>query len=137
MSQANLDLMLDANRRFQAGDPAWVEIVHPEIEWDFSAYPLADLPNAGRGRDALLSEVMETYFSGWVDYEAEVRDAIDLGDHALIVLHESARLRDSEVRIEREVHHLWTVRDALWTRWRIFPDRESAIAAAREDDPEG
>lgn len=46
-------------------------------------------------------------------------------------------MRRSEVRIERDVHHLWTVGDGLWTRWRIFPDRESAVAAVRKDPAQG
>ena len=41
----------------------------PEIELRLSGYPLADLPSRGRGRDEMLSQVIETYFSGWVDYQ--------------------------------------------------------------------
>ena len=69
MSQENVELIVAGFRRFEAGDDRWVEFIHPEVEWDLSAYPLADLPTRGRGREAYL-ETFATYFSGWLDYKA-------------------------------------------------------------------
>ena len=45
MSQENVEIARQAYAAFQAQDPNWAEWVHPEIKWDFSAYPLADLPS--------------------------------------------------------------------------------------------
>ncbi len=131
MSQENVGLVLEGFRRFQAGEPGWADDwVHPEIEWDFSAYPLADLPTVGRGRTALLADVIETYMSGWRDLRQEITEVIDAGDDVLVVIHETAGLRGSETVVERDVSHLWTVEDGVWTRWRLYATREEALEAA-------
>ena len=117
--------------RFHAGDPTWSEgWVHPEIEWDFTAYPLADLPSRGRGREALISQVIETYMSGWLDYRGEITEALDAGDDVVVVVHETVRLRDSDTPLELDVAHIWTVRAGRWVYWRILPDRNAALEAA-------
>ena len=130
MSQENVEIVRTAYAAFQAGDPDWSSWVHPDITWDFSAYPLADLPSKGQGREALLSEVIETYFSGWVDYRGEIVETIDVGDDVVVILHEKARMRGSEVTLERDVAHVWTVREGKWVRWLILPDRDAALEAA-------
>jgi ketosteroid isomerase-like protein len=130
MSAENVAIALEANRRFQTGDRTWMEWMDPEIGWDFSAYPLADLPTRGRGSRELVRQVMDTYFSGWVDYKAEITDAIDAGDDVVVVMHEVARMRDSDTVLEREIAHIWTFRAGKWVFWRIFPTREAAIEAA-------
>jgi ketosteroid isomerase-like protein len=130
MSQENVDLAHEAFRRFHAGDQSWIEWVDPDISWDFSAYPLADLPTSGRGREPLLSDVLDTYFSGWLDYKGEIVEAIDAGDDVVVIIHEAARLRNSDVMLERDVAHVWTFSDGKWVFWRILPDREAALEAA-------
>jgi ketosteroid isomerase-like protein len=130
MSQENVEIAREAFAGFHAGDPDWTEWVHPEIEWDFSAYPLADLPSRGRGRDELLS-VIATYMSGWLDLRQEIAETIDCGDDVVVIVHEAARMRDSETELERDVAHVWTVRDRKWVFWRILPDREAALRATR------
>jgi ketosteroid isomerase-like protein len=129
MSQENVEVAREAYTRFQAGDPAWSDWVHPEIEWDFSGNPLADLPNRGRGRDALLKEVIETYFSGWIDYHGEITETVDAGDDVVVMIHERVRMRDSDAVLERDLAHVWTIRDRQWVYWRIYPDWDSALEA--------
>jgi ketosteroid isomerase-like protein len=131
MSEENIELIRDAFNRFHAGDPDWAtDFVHPEIEWDFTAYPLADLPSTGRGRESMLSQILATYYSGWVGLQQEIVETVDGGDDIVVILHETARLRDSDTVIEREVAHVWTVRDRKWIFWRILPDRAAALEAA-------
>jgi ketosteroid isomerase-like protein len=130
MSQENVQVAREAFADFQAGNPGWIDWIDPEIGWDFTAYPLADLPSEGRGRDGLMSEVMETYFSGWLDLRQEIVETVDGGDDVVVILHETARMRDSDTVIEREVAHVWTVRDRKWVFWRILPDRATALEAA-------
>jgi ketosteroid isomerase-like protein len=130
MSQENVEIAREVFRRFRAGDQTWIEWVDPEIGWDFSAYPLADLPSRGRGREGLVSEVLDTYFGGWVDYEGEIVETVDAGDDIVVIIHEAARMRDSDTRLERDVAHIWTIHDGKWVFWRILPDREAALEAA-------
>jgi ketosteroid isomerase-like protein len=130
MSQENVEIALEAFRRFQVGDPGWAEWVHPDIEWDFSAYPLADLPTVGRGRDALLNQVIATYMSGWRDLRQEITEVVDAGDDVIVVIHESVGLRESDAVLEREVSHVWTIREGKWTMWRLYETRDEALKAA-------
>jgi ketosteroid isomerase-like protein len=131
MSEENVRIVSDRFRRFQEGDPGWADDwVHPDIEWDFSAYPLADLPTLGRGRDALLTEVIQTYLSGWRDLRQEITEMVDAGDDVLVVIHETVGLRGSDAVLERDVSHLWTVEDGKWTKWRLYATREEALEAA-------
>jgi ketosteroid isomerase-like protein len=126
----NVEIARDAFRRFREGDPTWVDRVDPNIGWDFSAYPLADVPSRGRGRDKLIDQVLDTYFSGWVDYEGEIIETVDAGDDIVVILHETVRMRDSDIELERDVAHIWTVREGKWIFWRILPDRSAALQAA-------
>jgi ketosteroid isomerase-like protein len=130
MSQENVELIRESFSRYQAGDPDWAtDYLHPEIEWDFTAYPLADLPSTGRGREDLLT-VIATYLSGWIDLRQEIVETVDCGDDVVVIVHETARVRDSDTELEREVAHVWTIRDQQWVYWRILPDREAALKAA-------
>jgi ketosteroid isomerase-like protein len=130
MSRENVEIARDAFRRFRVGDETWLELVDPDVGWDFSAYPLADLPSTGHGREALVKEVLETYYRGWVDLRQEMVETIDAGDDVVVVIHEWARMRDSDAVLEREVAHVWTFRDGKWAFWRILPDRAAAMEAA-------
>ena len=69
----------------------------PDIGWDISKHPLPDVPNHGRGRDVLMADMIVTYLSGWTDYSAELKEVINAGDQVVVVLHETARMRDTGV----------------------------------------
>jgi ketosteroid isomerase-like protein len=130
MSQENVEIAREVFRRFHAGDQTWVEWVDPDVGWDFSAYPLADLPSSGSGRERLLSDVLDTYFSGWLSYEGEIVETVDAGDDIVVIIHEAARMRGSDAMLERDIAHIWTFREGKWVFWRILPDREAALEAA-------
>jgi uncharacterized protein len=132
MSQQNVELIRDAYERWRAGGATSgaipVEIYADDVEWDLSAYPLVDLPSHGRGRDNLLNTFAK-YLSGWRDYRPDAREFIDAGQHVVVVLHEQAQIADSDVVLEREVFQVWTLRDRLVTKWRVFQTREEALRA--------
>ena len=130
MSEDNVELTREAFRRFHAGDESWLELVDPEIGWDLSAYPLADLPSTGRGREALLKDVLEIYYGGWLDLKQEIVETIEAGDDVVVLIHEIARMRDSDTILERDVAHVWTFREGRLSFWRILPDRDAALRAA-------
>jgi ketosteroid isomerase-like protein len=130
MSQENVELIRYAFGRFQAGDPEWKAFLHPEIEWDFSAYPLADIPTRGQGSEEVISKVIDVYYSGWLDYQAEIVEMIDSGDDVVVIQHEIVRLREADAVLERDIFHVWTIRNGKWVFWRNFPDRTQALEAA-------
>ena len=90
MPEAKVEFMRSGFEDWIAGgfDPGAVfDLYAPDVEWDLSAYPLPDFPDRGSGRDELFRHFGE-YFSGWNEYEAEVRECVDAGDDVVVVLHE-------------------------------------------------
>jgi ketosteroid isomerase-like protein len=127
----NVEFLRDGYEEWIAGgfDPEIVfELYAPDVEWDLSAYPLPDFPDRGKGRDQLFRNFVE-YFSGWNEYEADVREYIGAGDDVIVIQHERARIGQSGVLIERDVAHVYTVRDSLIVRWRVFETRDEALEA--------
>ena len=100
----------------------------PTFAADVSAHPLPDFPNRGSGRDAFLRHLGD-YVSGWNDYEVSSRELIDAGDEVVLILHERARMRDSDMMLDRDLPTVWTVRDGRAVRHRVFKTRAEALEA--------
>jgi ketosteroid isomerase-like protein len=137
MSQQNVEITRRAFEQWQKGggtlDAIPVEIYAENVEWDLSAYPLVDLPSRGSGRDNLF-KTFARYFAGWKNYQPEAREFIGAGEHVITVLHEKAGIADSEVALERDVFQVWTLRDGLVVKWRVFETREEALEAVGLSD---
>ena len=109
---------------------AWLELMDPDIGGDISTHPLPDVPNHGRGRDALMADMIVTYLSGWTDHSAKLKEVIDAGDQVVVVLHETARMRDTGVPLDRDLVQVWTVRDGRASFLRVFRTKVEALEAA-------
>jgi ketosteroid isomerase-like protein len=131
MSQENVETVGRAMDLWLRGDlDAWLELMDPDIGWDISTHPLPDVPNHGRGRDALMADMIVTYLSGWTDYSAELKEVIDAGDQVVVVLHETARMRDTGVPLDRDLVQVWTVRDGRASFLRVFRTKVEALELA-------
>jgi ketosteroid isomerase-like protein len=107
----------------------WKDTLDPDIEWDISGFPMPEFPERGHGRDAFVAHVTR-YWSRWNDYAQTVQKTFDVGDDVVVVLHESARQRNSDVPVERDVATIWTIRDGVRVRFRAFEHPEQALEAA-------
>src|SRR5262249_1998670 len=107
---------------------AWVATWDPDVEWDLSAYPLPDWPDRGHGREALLGH-RANYLAGWLSNESEIRELIDAGDDVVAIMREHVRLRESGDSLGRDQVQVWTVRDGLMCRMRVFKTRADALKA--------
>ena len=103
-------------------------VLHPQIEWDISAHPLPDFPDRGAGRAEFLAH-LAGYFTGWNDYRASIGETIDAGDDVVLIVHERAAMRASDVVLDRDLPMVWTVRDDTCVRFRVFRDRAEALRA--------
>jgi ketosteroid isomerase-like protein len=131
MSQENVDLIRQGTELWLAGDfKAWLETVDPEVGWDISTHPLPDVPNRGRGRQALVSDLLLTYMGGWNEYSAEIEEVSEAGEQVILVLHETATMRDTGVPLERDLVQLWTVREGRAAFLRVFRTKAEALEAA-------
>ena len=98
---------------------AWLETIDSDIGWDISAHPLPDVPNHGRGRGALATDLVATYLCGWNDYSAELKELVDAGDQVVVVVHETAEMRETGVALDRRA-----------TFVKIFKTKAEALEAA-------
>jgi ketosteroid isomerase-like protein len=131
MSQEDVELVRRSTELWLSGDfEGWLETIGDEIEWDISSHPLPDVPNRGRGREALVRDMLLTYMSGWNEYSAEIKDVSAVGEQVVLVIHETATMRDTGVPLERDLVQLWTVREGKGVFVRVFRTRAEAIEAA-------
>jgi ketosteroid isomerase-like protein len=129
MSQENVEAVKRSFELWRDGSIGeWIETLDPDIEWDVPAHPLPDFPNRGSGRDAFLGHLGD-YVSGWNDYEVSSRELIDAGDEVVLILHERARMRDSDMMLDRDLPTVLTVRDGRAVRHRVFKTRADALEA--------
>ena len=61
---------------------------------------------------------------------AEVKELIDAGDQVITVLHETAKMGDTNVPLDRDLVQVWTVRDARLTFLKVFQTKAEALEAA-------
>jgi ketosteroid isomerase-like protein len=101
----------------------------PNIEWDISQHPLPDFPERGKGRDEFVAHVTR-YWSRWNDYSQTVQKTFDVGDDVVVILHESARLRNCDEAVDREVATIWTIQNGVRVRFRAFEHVDDALEAA-------
>jgi ketosteroid isomerase-like protein len=131
MSQENVEVVRRGTEEWLRGNlEAWIETIDPEIGWDISTHPLPDVPNRGRGREALMTDMLATYLSGWNDYSATIKEVSEAGEQVILVLHETATMRDTGVPLERDLVQLWTVRDGRGAFVRVFRTKNEALEAA-------
>jgi ketosteroid isomerase-like protein len=127
MSQENVEAV---RRGFEAINSGDFEFIDPEIEWDISTHPLPDVPNRGSGREAFITDMFATYMRGWNDYTSEINEVSEVGDAVMLILHETATMRDTGVPLERDLVQLWTVRAGKGVFLRVFKTKEQALEAA-------
>jgi ketosteroid isomerase-like protein len=131
MSLENVEIVRRSIELWLGGDlDAWLATLDPNVGWDISTHPLPDVPNHGRGRDALVTDLLATYMSGWNDYSAELKQLVDGGDRVVAVLRETATMRDTGVALDRDLVQLWTVRDGRGSFLRVFRTKAEALEAA-------
>ena len=130
MSQENVDAYRASFEAWQRGDfEKWIQSMDPEIEWDFSAYPLPGVANRGTGRDELV-QWLATYISMWRRYEATLKELIDAGDEVVVVIHETVRARESDAAIDRDLIQVVTAREGKAMKMRVYETRKEALEAA-------
>ena len=129
MSQENVEVVRASFELLCDGRMGeWIATLDADIEWDISAHPLPDFPDRGRGRDAFVGH-MGDYLSGWIAYEALGKELIDRGDDVVLIMHERARMPDSDMMLDRDLPTVWTVRDGRAVRLRVFKARAEALEA--------
>ncbi len=74
--------------------------------------------------------VMEDWIGTWDDWRIELLDLREVGDAAVLALHQSGQGKGSGVAMEGDVWFVWHVRAGRVVRWQMFQSESEALAAA-------
>ena len=136
MSEENVEIVRGAYEAWGKGDSeAVIEAIDPEMEWDWSSYPLPDVTERGKGRENYLGFLAE-FSASWGEHEITLTELIDVGEHVAVAIHEKMRASGRDLALERDIAHLCTLprggspRSAL-TRRRLRPSKPPGLRSRR------
>jgi ketosteroid isomerase-like protein len=133
MSQGNVEIVrryfellngggLDAIR-----DDPIAERIDPEIEFhEDPAFPEAGVY---RGREKIEAYI-EQFQTHLADHQVQVREARDLGDRVLALVHETGRGAGSGAAVEWDAAFLFSFRGGRMVRVETYLDQAKALAEA-------
>ena len=106
---------------------AALELVAPDIEWDWSRSIGPD-NTVQRGPEAVRNFIEEAW-SHWETIEMTPEEVILSGDEEVVVI-VRVRLRGRDgIEVEATGPHVQTWRDGRLARYRLFQERDDALAA--------
>jgi uncharacterized protein len=129
MSQENVEIVRRVIGAVATGDSTTVlELVSPDIEWDFSHVDtwLEDRVYRGYGG---VGEFLAKWRGEWDDYRFEVEDVIDAGDKAVAFIRDEGRSKTTGMKLERRHAEVWSFRDGRVIRIEPFDRRGPALEA--------
>jgi ketosteroid isomerase-like protein len=120
MGQAEVDFVAHLIRRWGAKDRA-LELIHPDVEWDASAFPDGEIY---RGREG-VSRFIDGLIEPWDDYKLEFEKLVDGGEFVVAFTRESGERAGSEFGLE-SLLALW-IEDRKLIRLRGYLDRAAGL----------
>jgi ketosteroid isomerase-like protein len=127
MSQENVEVIVRAFEVARTDPESFLTFCDPEIEWDESRF--MPEPRLYHGHDG-VREFWRGWAGTWEDFEAEVEQAIDAGDEAVVVhVRIAGRGRASGAPVALRFGQVWTVRDGKIVRMLTFPTFAEALEA--------
>jgi ketosteroid isomerase-like protein len=134
MSQENVDIVRRSVEAFLAGDiESALSYLHPEVQWHGTIGGL-DEGRIHRGHDAVIASFAENLAS-WEQLTLEPEDYIEAGDSVVVLWHEVAKSRHSEVEMETRTAVVYTLRDGLVVEVQGYMDRDAAFASLGIEPP--
>jgi ketosteroid isomerase-like protein len=107
-------------------------LVDPDIEWDASRLSelIPDLAEVYWGHEGVRT-YWRRWFEAWKDLEFDVQDVRDAGDEVVVLICNQRQWgRHTGICTELPPWAMvFTFQDDKLTRWRTFPDHESALKA--------
>jgi uncharacterized protein len=104
------------------------EVYDPDIEWYPGGIEGVGFEQVYRGHDGVRA-FWRHWLESWESMEFRVDDLIDAGDEVVALIWQRNRGRASGAVVEYEWAQVWTLRNSLVTRQRIFMRREDALKA--------
>lgn len=129
MSQENIEAM---RRSYEAMNSALatgedllplMENVDPDVVVEMRV-----LEGTFRGREG-LKRFIEGQVALFEDLRCDPEELIDAGDHIVVPMCLSGKARSTGLPLAYHAIHVWTLRDGMATRLRLYESRERALAA--------
>jgi ketosteroid isomerase-like protein len=130
MAQENVERLHSAFEAFLAGESDFgTELLHPDVEWDASEFSVIDMGDVYRGVEGVRSFWRE-WLGAWetVRFEYEL---VDAGDRVVALVDQRMRGRSTGIEVPfGKYAHLYTFRDGLIVRWKMYWSQKEALQAA-------
>jgi ketosteroid isomerase-like protein len=132
MSEENVEIVRRSLAAWQRDDfEAWVALIHPDIEWHEAMRSRVE----GEGSVFRGHQGMREFWAFWrtqvEDFQAEVKDTLDLGDDRVLQLLDIRwRGTASGITLEGELALLMTLRDGRISRSVDYLNHAEALEAA-------
>ena len=105
---------------------AWVELWHPQIEWDASTHPLPDLAGVYRGRDATLGWGRQ-WLAAWEAVRVEY-ELVEAGDRVVGLFHQRMRGAYTGIDVRSGKYAMvFTFRDGLLVHAKFYATQAEAL----------
>jgi ketosteroid isomerase-like protein len=127
LSERELELVKEGYRAFERGDLEWVlEHFHPEILVENRR----EGPDSGtfHGHSGFM-RYLEGWLSAWEEFRMEPVEFIVAKDQVLVLLRQYGRGKGSQVELEEEVAHLWTVQGEKAVAYRVYTHQQEGLEA--------
>jgi ketosteroid isomerase-like protein len=133
MSRPNVELIRQLYAWLAKGESEKAfQVYDSEIEWDSRGVPwLMELGSDGiyRGHDG-VRRALRDWFEAWESINYVPTELIDAGNDVLALVRVAARGRASEAEVFYEHAQLWSLRDGLVVKMRVFAKSTDAMRAA-------
>jgi uncharacterized protein len=127
MSRENVEVVKAAYARASRGDfDGLLAHFHPEVEWVEDPH----LPGAIRRGHAEVKRYFESMPRHWEELRFEPERFVDYGDEVLALARVTTHPRRGGPEIDRPFDAIFTVRDGMIVRARLFSSRHDALDAA-------
>ncbi len=127
MSRENVEVVRRAYEEAYAKRS--VEGADDWISEDFRFHMRAEFPGQRFYQRDEITEIWADLDETYSDFSLVPDEYADTGDYVLVTLNQSARLRESDVRVESTIYHVWEVRDGKAIEAWTYSDRADALEA--------
>jgi ketosteroid isomerase-like protein len=129
MSAENVEIVRGGYEEFIAtGEPVGRNMA-PDFVWDMSTFHNWPERQTYAGIEG-TREFLSDWVSAWEDWRLEVRELIDAGDDVVAIVHQSGRSKTTGLEVDMDFAQVWTIKDGLQTRMRMYSDTDEARRAA-------
>jgi ketosteroid isomerase-like protein len=129
MSLENVEIVQRANAAFNRGDDeGFAAYLHPGVEFSDHAHA-ADAAETITGAQALLT-VLSAWRESFDDFQADIRECIEAGDHVVCVTRWTGRGKASDAAVDNLQVDVYELREGKIVRATLaYPDKTTAFEA--------